>query len=146
MNQYCTHAKTVEQICYERNARLTPIRKALITLILENKQPLSAYDLLKRLRDTSHPSAEAMTVYRGLAFLQEHGLVHRLPSSQAYIACCDPTEPHYGQFLLCQRCGWIKEIEASNVIDALQTTANLHQFSIAPQTIEILGLCAGCSS
>ncbi|HSM41507.1 MAG TPA: transcriptional repressor, partial [Afifellaceae bacterium] len=50
--------------------------------------PLSAYDILDRLRDKGFRAP--LQVYRALDKLLALGLVHRLESLNAFIACAHP--------------------------------------------------------
>ena len=63
-----------EIICKKQGIKLTPLRGALLKLLYENQTPLSAYELLRLLRET-HSQTEAMTVYRILHLFENHHLV-----------------------------------------------------------------------
>ena len=132
------------KICVQRKARLTPLRSALLKLIYQYDKPVSAYDLLKMLRQ-SHPHAEAMTVYRGLEFWMSVGVLHKLAGNNTYTACPHPDQDHFGQLLLCQRCGKSTEIQETNLSQLIKKVAEKNHFSIQAQLIEISGVCEGCS-
>src|SRR6185437_16023258 len=53
------------QICEERGARLTELRRDVLRLIWRGHEPIGAYGLLEALR-RSHPGAAPPTVYRAL--------------------------------------------------------------------------------
>jgi Fur family transcriptional regulator, zinc uptake regulator len=92
------------EICAARGAQLTPLRRQVLALVLEAEQPMGAYALLERLRESRGPAAPP-TVYRALEFLLENGLVHRIERLNAYTACVGPGHQHAHQFLICRRCG-----------------------------------------
>jgi len=50
------------------------------------------------------------TVYRALDFLVAMGLVHRVETRKAYLACAAPGDPHAAAFLICDRCGRTDEL------------------------------------
>ena len=83
-----------EALCRERGVRLTNQRKAVLRLLCESEKPLSAYELLDRMRDTVR-NPTPPTVYRVLDFLVEQGLVHKLESltpkkhNPFYLSCPD---------------------------------------------------------
>ena len=70
--------------------------------------------ILDQLRSEGRSGAPP-TVYRTLDFLLEQGLVHRLASLNAFVACCDPAERHGGQFLICEACGRVGELNSARV-------------------------------
>src|SRR5919204_1424092 len=77
------------QLCEERGARLTALRREVLALVWRGHEPVGAYAILEALR-RSHPGAAPPTVYRALDFLIEHGLIHRIESLNAYVGCSRP--------------------------------------------------------
>jgi Fur family zinc uptake transcriptional regulator len=146
-----------EAHCAARGARLTALRRQVLSLIIESEVPLGAYALLDRLKAT-HAGAAPPTVYRALEFLTEHRLVHRIERLNAFIGCrvgcsdaChahghgDAAHAHAAQFLLCARCGGVEEIEDDAVAAALAAAARRAGFSPAHATVEIEGTCRACA-
>ena len=75
-----------EQVCRQRGQKLTPIRRNVLNALLASHRPLGAYDVLEEL--AHHAARPApITVYRALDFLIANGLVHRIESRNAFIAC-----------------------------------------------------------
>ncbi|WP_328189006.1 Fur family transcriptional regulator [Marinobacter sp. OP 3.4] len=132
-------------ICDARNARLTPIRQRVLELIWESHRPLGAYDLLGVLAQEGHNAAPP-TVYRALDFLQQHGLVHRIASLNAFIGCNHAREHHTGMFLICQQCRNVHELTSDAVSGAVADTAAEQGFAPTETTIEVAGLCPRCRS
>ena len=54
--------KQAEQICDQAGARLTPLRKEVLSLILSAKAPIGAYDLLAKLKNSNERPAAPPTV------------------------------------------------------------------------------------
>lgn len=135
----------IEAMCKQSNIRLTPLRKEVLLLILENDEPMGAYDILAKLKNRPKPAAPP-TVYRSLNFLLEHGFIHRLASVNAYIPCCHPRESHEAAFLICTSCNKVLEFSKrpifSELADIIQETA----FQPHSTTIEINGICHQCQS
>src|SRR5262245_35383755 len=115
-------------LCKQQGVKLTPLRESLLNLLYQQPLPLSAYELLRLLRE-SHPQAEAMTVYRILNFLENHHLVHRIISCNTYAACHTPHHPHRPQLLICERCGISSEINDHTLFQAVRTVLEVHHFS-----------------
>lgn len=133
-----------EAICAARHERLTPIRRRVLEALLASHQPLGAYELIDRLaEDGTHPAP--ITVYRALDFLREQGLVHRIESRNAFIACVhnhasgDPVV-----FLICEKCGAVGEAASASVADTIKSASRAAGFTPKTPVIEIYGICAHC--
>ena len=133
-----------KDLCRERGVRLTDQRKTVLRLLCESDRPLSAYELLDRLRDTVKNPAPP-TVYRALDFLLEQGLVHKLESLHAFVGCAHPEHPHASQFLICADCGEVAEVEDPSISRSLQAAGNAAGFRTKRPVVELLGTCAQCA-
>lgn len=56
------------EICLRRGTRLTEVRQCVLKLVLDADRPLTAYQLLDKLRAV-HRRPTPPTIYRGLNFL-----------------------------------------------------------------------------
>ena len=83
-------------------------------------------------------------MYRALDFLLENGLVHRIASLNAFVGCSHPEHAHQGQFLICRGCNAAIELEQATISDAIISSAAGVGFAVESQTVEVVGLCAGC--
>lgn len=105
-------------------------------------EPMSAYAILDRVRTAgiSHPP----TVYRALNDLMRKGMVHRLQSRQAFVACDHGGCDGRFAFAICRQCQKVVEIALSEKDQA--TLLGLAPDEIAPEqvTLEIAGLCEAC--
>ncbi len=132
-------------MCRERGERLTEQRKTVLRLLCVSDKPLSAYELLERMRGViKNPTPP--TVYRALDFLLEQGLVHKLESLHAYISCTHPDHPHASQFLICDDCAEVAEIEDSNITKSLKAAGKAMGFRTKRPVVELLGTCAQCNA
>jgi len=133
-----------EALCAARAQRLTPIRRQILQALLSSHRPLGAYEIIDRLKhdDVATP---AITVYRTLDFLREQGLVHRIESRNAFIACIhrhDAGDPVV--FLLCDQCGAVGEAGSEQLAEAVKAAARAAGFAPKTPVIEIAGICAHC--
>lgn len=144
-HQHCIDdaLNAAKTLCKEQHLRLTPVRELVLRLIWQSHKPLGAYDLLPALAEAGFNSAPP-TVYRALEFLQEQGLVHRLASLNAYMGCSHPGTYHSGCFFICESCQQALEINAQPIQDSLQQQAEVMNFEILKETIEVLGICPDC--
>ena len=132
-----------EALCRERGVRLTEQRKTVLELLCVSDKPLSAYELLERMRGVVKNPAPP-TVYRALDFLLEQGLVHKLESLHAYVGCSHPDHPHASQFLICDDCGEVAEVEDPTVSKSLKAAGKAKGFRTKRPVVELLGTCAQC--
>ena len=135
-----------EALCAERGQRLTPMRRQVLEVLVTSHKPLGAYDIMDRLAGTG-PRPAPITVYRALDFLMENGLVHRLASRNAFLACIHNHDSGaLVAFLICERCGAVGEAPASAVGDSIAAAAKSAAFVPQRSVIEITGICSHCRS
>jgi len=133
-----------ELICARRAQRFTPIRRHVLRALLSSHRPLGAYEVIDELAK-SIPRPAPITVYRALDFLMENGLVHRIESRNAFLACAhDHDDSAMVAFLICDRCGSVGEIPASHVAQSLSDAARTTGFTPKLSVVEITGVCAHC--
>jgi Fur family zinc uptake transcriptional regulator len=131
------------QACARQGAQLTELRRRVLSLILEAEAPLTAYQLLDRLRET-HKGAAPPTVYRALDFLMQQRLIHKIECLNAFVACMESGHQHPVQFLICRQCGTVAEIEDRAAAQALGDAAERKGFHAHHTIVEIEGTCAAC--
>jgi Fur family transcriptional regulator, zinc uptake regulator len=133
-----------ERVCRERAQKFTPIRRHVLQALLSSHRPLGAYEVIDELAK-SMPRPAPITVYRALDFLMANGLVHRIESRNAYLACAhDHEEAALVAFLICERCGSVGEIPAASVAQSLSAAARASGFAPKLSVVEITGTCAHC--
>jgi Fur family zinc uptake transcriptional regulator len=143
--------KEAEAACLRRGAKLTPLRREVLELILEAEAPIGAYALLDRLK-AARPGAAPPTVYRALDFLLEQGLIHKVERLNAFIGCVEAGREqgqehgHPHQFLICRRCGTTVEISDQAIARAIAEAAREAGFTAAAATVEIEGVCSRCAA
>lgn len=129
-----------EQVCADRGAQLTPVRRRVLEILLEAHAAMGAYDVLARL------SAEGLgskppVAYRALSFLVEQGLAHRIERLNAFVACTHPGDAHAPAFMICRKCHTVAEAEAPAILSAPAADTG---FTIEQTVIEAEGLCPTC--
>lgn len=131
-----------EAVCQQHRQRFTAIRRRVLELLWQQHKPVGAYELLEMLQQDGRTAPP--TVYRALDFLQQMGLVHRIASLNAYVGCTDPGAPHDGQFLICETCHALAELDVSAISRAIAESAAPTGFEPRRHTVEIMGLCPNC--
>lgn len=132
-----------EKLCASRARKLTPMRRHVLETLLASHQPLGAYEIIDRIGNGHRPAP--ITIYRALDFLRDNGLVHRIESRNAFVACVH----NHGSgdlvvFLICEQCGAVGEAPAAAVADTLKSAARTAGFTPKTPVIEITGMCSHC--
>jgi Fur family zinc uptake transcriptional regulator len=131
----------MEALCRARGARLTPIRRRVLEVLLGATKPLGAYDLVSQLGSGGRRMAP-ITVYRALDFLIEQGLAHRLASRNAYIASSGSRGTT--AFLICEACGEATEVNSPDVADTVVKILTEQGYQPRARVLEITGRCPHC--
>ena len=135
--------KRAQLVCDRNGARLTQLRIQVLTIIWNSHKPILAYDILNELKQQK-PNAQPPTIYRALDFLLENHLIHKIESLNAYIGCDHADHQHISQFLLCTKCKEVSEVDSTDIIYAIDTTAAQQGFKVQHQTVEVSGICSHC--
>ncbi|MEK9753337.1 MAG: transcriptional repressor [Rhodospirillaceae bacterium] len=127
--------------------KLTANQGLVLDRLRADGRALSAYEILDLVRgDGLRAPAQ---VYRALDRLIAAGLVHRLESLNAFIACAHdhgaPAEtPAAVVFTICTRCGGVAEYTMPTIGKALSSQLGHEGFQPGHMTVEVSGQCAGC--
>ncbi len=138
-------AHTHDDHHHERPRDLTRNQDLVLNTLNEAHGPLSAYDILDRLRDNGLRAP--LQVYRALDKLIEQGLAHRLESLNAFVCCADAGCHRVrgsAAFAICSSCGRVDEFADEEVNNHLGDWAARHGFALERTTIELRGRCADC--
>ena len=133
-----------EAVCESRNKRFTENRRAVLKLLLDDHRALGAYEILRRFDWKGRGQAPAQ-VYRALSFLESMGLVHRIASSNAYVACYRLGERHGAVLFVCETCGVVMECEEFELEKIMDELALQSGFTIHSQLLEAVGHCPNCA-
>ena len=138
----------VEARCRVAGLQLTPVRRRVLEILLEEHRALGAYDILDRLRAEGLGS-QPPVAYRALDFLMKHGFVHRIETLNAFVACTTganaaPDDPHMPAFLICRACRRVIETTVPTARGRLETAAEGAGFAIEHAVREAEGVCATC--
>jgi Fur family transcriptional regulator, zinc uptake regulator len=123
---------------------LSKNQKLVLDVLSESQKPLSAYSILDDLRGDGFRAP--LQVYRALEKLLEFGMVHRIESMNAFIACsqssCDLAS--MTAFAICDRCETVSEVKDMALSDCLAAIARQSGFKSNRSNIELHGLCVRC--
>ena len=138
---------------------LSPQNRKVLEVLVDatktTRRAMSAYDILDRLKRAGIKSPP--TVYRALEKLAGLGLIHRLESLNAYVACCqhghhdhdghhhDHAHDHVSQFAICTQCGDVQELQNAALAKALKMTGETFLDHVDKRTVELSGICRSCA-
>ena len=132
-----------EEACRIGRERLTENRRAVLELLLAGHRPLGAYEIVERFDWRGRRPAPAQ-IYRALSFLESLGLVHRIASRNAYVACSRPGEEHGTAFLVCERCEAVAEVDGAGLGRVVHDLAGASGFELRTHVLEAVGRCSEC--
>lgn len=132
-----------ERTCSGRGARLTGQRREVLACVSQSHAAVGAYDIIERMAARG-PRPAPITVYRALDFLMAHGLIHKVESRNAYVACSHMHEGKPAALMVCAACGLVAELDAPEIFDALRREASATGFSAERMMVELAGTCGAC--
>lgn len=133
--------KSMKEMTVER--QLNANEKLVLAALRRCGKPASAYDLIDDLKPDGVKAPP--TIYRALGKLIEAGLVHRLESLNAFVACSHAHRCKAVAFAVCDDCGTVDEFESKQLSGILQGWAENARFRLRQTTLELRGLCAVCA-
>ena len=136
--------RAADGLCADRGLQFTPVRRRVLEILLERHRALGAYDILEVLA-AEGLGAQPPVAYRALDFLLAHGLVHKIESRNAFIACTHPHEGRPAAMLVCEKCGLVTELDASDALSSLEAAAAAQGFTLHRSVVELTGICAACA-
>jgi len=127
-------------------ADLTRNQELVLGTLAHARAPLSAYEILDRLRDDGLKAP--LQVYRALDKLTARGLAHRLESLNAFVCCADAHNHGTGTtaFAICEGCGKVEEFADAKIEARLSAWSDSNGFATTRTTIELRGRCSDCVS
>ncbi|EPX82023.1 transcriptional repressor [Salipiger mucosus] len=134
---------SVERACAAQALSLTPQRRRVLEILLQEHRAMGAYEVLDVLR-AEKSGAQPPTVYRALDFLTTHGFAHKIERLNAFVACTHPGERHAPAFLICRTCGTVAEMPSRAIAGAVREAAADLGFLPERMVVEAEGLCPAC--
>ncbi|WP_395338472.1 Fur family transcriptional regulator [Ningiella sp. W23] len=136
----------LQSLCARNNIRLTIQRKQVLDLLINAKQPLSAYELTRLYNKRFDKRIIATSVYRILEFFIELRMAYRLDTVNKFIvrrrqSGLTPNtqdEENVPVFAVCIHCNNVHEIPLSNALTQnMQQIADKSSFRVVHVSVEI---------
>ena len=130
----------------KQTSELTKKQSLVMNLLSGAKGALTAYNILYDLRD--HGFRGPTQVYRVLEKLLEIGMVHRIESTNAFVACqqkkCDEKNNEINLFTICEICGSVQELLNSGLKNIVKSLSRDNNFLLKNSVLELNGVCSNC--
>ena len=127
---------------------LTKNQTLVFNTLSRAEGPLSAYTILDQLRGDGFRAP--LQVYRALEKLLDYGMVHRLESINAFVACAHPHNHSHNHgmiaFAICEKCGQVAEFSDDIITQRVREWTTQNGFKQTKTTIDIRGVCAACGT
>jgi Fur family zinc uptake transcriptional regulator len=127
---------------------LTKNQSLVFNALARADGPLSAYTILDQLRGDGFRAP--LQVYRALDKLLDYGMIHRLESINAFVACSHPHSHRHSHgmiaFAICEKCGQVSEFSDDVITARVREWTSSNGFKQSKTTIEIRGVCSSCET
>ena len=124
-----------------REATLTPQRIAVLQVIRESENHLTASEIFEAARKL-RPSISYATVYNSLRYLKEAGLVGEISFGNGASRYDRETERH--DHALCTSCGKLVDFEFDVTDELVRSAARRSRFKAESLQLTLRGLCPDC--
>ena len=121
---------------------LTQNQNAVYRHLRMAARPQSAYDILDGVREQGLRAPQQ--IYRALKALTDRGLVHRVESLNAFIACDLKHKNNRIVFSICDDCGTVEELAPVDIPPKLKHMSQQSGFQTQKMVIELVGKCSDC--
>ena len=133
-----------ERTCAGRGSRLTGQRRDVLACVAQSHTAVGAYDIIERMAVRGARPAP-ITIYRALDFLMGHGLIHKIESRNAFVACSHAHDGSPAALIVCTVCGTVAELDVPEAFAIVRREAEREGFRPEHAVIEMTGICAPCS-
>lgn len=136
--------RTQLQTLKDNKLKITPRRKAVISLFKQSGVRMGPYEVYKKLKNKLS-SLGLPTVYRILDELSKAGILIRFLSEDRqlrYMLCSHPYEHHH--HFTCRKCKKVEEVDFCNFQGVSEFIENKLKAKIESHQLQIEGLCSKC--
>lgn len=134
-----------EAVCKLQGSRLTEQRRDILACVAEDHSAIGAYDIINRMARRGVVHAP-VTIYRALEFLEAHGLVHKIESRNAFVACSCSHAGRPAALLICDSCNSVEEVDAPDLFRSVIKRAEQAGFQPRQTVVEVEGQCRACGT
>ena len=134
-----------EALCRIEGTQLTKLRRQVLETLIRAPGPVKAYDLIESLKSQGRRLTPS-SIYRTLEFFLQNGLVHRVSTLNAYVACAGHKSHHNPVILVCPDCQSTTEVNDDGLYSSIFSHLNTLGFFAKDGSVEVRGLCKKCAA
>ena len=124
-----------------RGRALTPQRQAVLRVVSESEEHLTANEIFEAARK-SLPSISFATVYNSLKYLKESGLIREIHFGKASSRYDGETSRH--DHAVCSSCGRLTDFDLAETSRLMRAAARRSRFKPESIHLTLVGLCPDC--
>jgi Fur family peroxide stress response transcriptional regulator len=126
----------------ERGCRLTPQRRAVLTILIEDRDHPSVEQIYDQVKQ-DFPMTSLATVYKTVALLKEMGEVREIESGQGRNRY-DGYDPSLHPHLICVECKRIVDLDLPALSELAETVAQQMGYQVLRHRFDFFGICPQC--
>ena len=130
-----------EEILKENNLSVTQARKAVLSIFLDNKKPVTVKEI-KRGRNCQ--DINESSIYRNLTKLEEKGIIQAIPGASDYQSFELTPKDHHHHHISCVKCKTIECLDLCSLEKGMKAMADSVGFSLTGHSLELMGFCKTC--
>lgn len=123
--------------------RLTPQRQEVLRVLLEERRPSSAEEILQKVR-TRYPAVSFDTIYRSLATFKKIGMVSEVLFRDGCRRFEFNLEGEHHHHLVCLKCGHARKLPFCPADCLARARKYCPDFEIADHAFTVYGYCSKC--
>jgi Fur family ferric uptake transcriptional regulator len=130
----------------EKGYKLTPQRRAIVDIIIQNAGSHLTTEELYDLVKTDCPEIGLATVYRTVQLLEELGVVSKLDLNDGCYRyeLVREDENHQHHHLICSQCGRVIEVQGDLLEILEHEIESKYDFQIKNHSVKFYGICSEC--
>lgn len=129
----------------EKGCRITPQRKIIIELLVNQQHKLLTADTLIKEARAVNDAINATTIYRNLEALENAQLLYVQKNEEGtnlYKLICRAEHHHH---IICKDCGRMEAIDYCPIVPQLKAMVADQGFTLEDHTLELYGHCNRCT-
>ena len=130
------------QTLKEKGYKLTPQRVAVLQILHESDEHITAADIYKRVQ-ARYPHVNKSTVYRTLELMKDLELVTETDLGGDRL-CYHHAEKGHHHHLICQRCGRVIDLDEAALASFQELLTSNYNFLPEIRHLAIFGRCLNC--
>ena len=134
--------KKVQELCENRKLNLTPSRTKIMSALIGQKKPKTAYEILDKFQ--KYKKIQPMAVYRSLKKLISEDKIHKSNQNKTYVLCNHSHVNHNPSIAICRDCGDTEELK-SELFEAIFKKNPIKKYDLSKFQLEVSTTCRRCN-